>query len=230
MYSREIDGQEYTFGVSGKLIMNTLVMYDRQTNSLWGQIIGEAVEGPLKGSKLEFIPAVHTNWADWKSKYPDTLALVKGYSGYFSRYESYYNNSRPGVIGETEQDDRLRTKEFVLGVEHAGQTVAYPYRVLNDQPVVNDQIGLTPILVVFNSESGAAVAFNRQINDGRTLTFIAQDEQNLIDEETGSSWHAFKGVAVAGSLTGEKLEPLKYTLVFWFSWKDWYPDSRIFGQ
>ncbi|MBI3286672.1 MAG: DUF3179 domain-containing protein, partial [Chloroflexi bacterium] len=36
MYARRIGGEEYTFGVSGKLIMNTLVMYDRQTGSLWG--------------------------------------------------------------------------------------------------------------------------------------------------------------------------------------------------
>ncbi|MCA9926812.1 MAG: DUF3179 domain-containing protein, partial [Anaerolineales bacterium] len=31
VYSREINGAEYTFGVSGKLIRNVLVMYDRQT-------------------------------------------------------------------------------------------------------------------------------------------------------------------------------------------------------
>ena len=49
MYSREIDGQEFTFGVSGKLIMNVLVMYDRQTESLWAQLLGEAVEGDTAG-------------------------------------------------------------------------------------------------------------------------------------------------------------------------------------
>jgi hypothetical protein len=230
VYSREIDGQEYTFGVSGKLIMNTLVMYDRQTNSLWGQILGEAVEGPLKGTELEFIPAIHTNWADWKVKYPGTLALVKGYSGVYSSYERYFNDSQAGVIGETVQDDRLRTKEFVLGVEHEGLAVAYPYRVLNDQPVVNDQLGQIPVLVVFNSDAGAAVVFNRRLEDGSILTFSAVDQDTLVDAETGSIWNAFQGAAVDGPLAGEQLAPLKYTLVFWFGWKDWYPETRVFGQ
>ena len=106
MYSREIDGQEYTFGVSGKLIMNALVMYDRQTKSLWGQIIGEAVDGPLAGTKLEFIPAIHTTWSNWKEMHPDTTALAKGYSGSFSNYRSYYRpivgpRRHPTVPGPT---------------------------------------------------------------------------------------------------------------------------------
>ena len=62
-----IDNEEYTFGVSGKLIMNVLVMYDRQTDSLWSQLIGEAVDGPLKGTVLEFLPAWQTTWAEWKA-------------------------------------------------------------------------------------------------------------------------------------------------------------------
>ena len=43
MYARDIAGQELNFGVSGKLIMNALVMFDRQTETLWSQFLGEAV-------------------------------------------------------------------------------------------------------------------------------------------------------------------------------------------
>ena len=60
MYSREIDGKVYDFGVSGKLIMNVLVMYDRQTKSLWSQLLGKAVQGPLKGTELDFLPSFQT--------------------------------------------------------------------------------------------------------------------------------------------------------------------------
>ncbi|NDJ87438.1 MAG: DUF3179 domain-containing protein, partial [Chloroflexi bacterium] len=52
VYARDLNGVVYDFGVSGKLIMNTLVMYDRQTESLWSQILGEAVEGDLRGEVL----------------------------------------------------------------------------------------------------------------------------------------------------------------------------------
>ncbi len=79
MYSRIIDGEEYTFGVSGKLIRNVLVMYDRQTDTLWSQLLGEAVEGPLVGTKLEFLPAFQTTSpldgkSTWIEIFPTTVS------------------------------------------------------------------------------------------------------------------------------------------------------------
>lgn len=230
MYSREIEAQEYTFGVSGKLIMNTLVMYDRQTNSLWAQLLGEAVDGSLKGTKLETVPALHTTWEDWKSRFPDTLALIKGYSGARTSYGGYYRSAQTGVIGETRQDDRLYVKEFVIGVERNGEAVAYPYGSLNDQPVINEEIGAEPVLVVFNVDTGTGVVFSRLLDDGRILSFMEEDDLVLVDEQTGSIWSGFEGQAVEGPLAGTRLEQLKHTSAFWFAWKDWYPTTRVYGQ
>ena len=55
MYDREIEGEVHTFGVSGKLIMNALVMYDHQTRTLWRQFLGSGVKGPLTGVELDFL-------------------------------------------------------------------------------------------------------------------------------------------------------------------------------
>ena len=63
MYAREINGERYEFGVSGKLFRNVLIMYDRQTKSLWSQLLGAAVDGPLKGTRLEMLAASFTTWA-----------------------------------------------------------------------------------------------------------------------------------------------------------------------
>jgi hypothetical protein len=228
VYSREIDGDEFTFGVSGKLIMNVLVMYDRQTESLWSQLLGEAVEGDLEGTKLEFLPSWQTTWADWKATHPETVALSKGFPGDSDPYNSYYVSGRAGVIGEATTDDRLYIKEFVVGVEHDGVAVAYPFSVLNDQPVVNDTIGDTDVLVVFNDETGTGVVFDRSI-EGETLTFSSNEGLELIDEETGSIWNGLTGEAIDGSLAGKVLERVKSTSSFWFGWKDFHPDTRIFG-
>ena len=228
MYSRLIDGAEYTFGVSGKLIMNVLVMYDRQTDSLWSQLIGEAVDGPLKGTKLEFVPSWQTTWSDWKTQYPDTLALDKGFGGSRDPYTSYYNSSSSGVIGQSTIDDRLYVKEFVVGVEQGGEAVAYPFGVLNEIPVVNDQVGDQPVLVVFNADTGTGVVFDRQVN-GQTLTFSLAEGRTLTDEETGTLWDGLTGLALEGPLAGETLTRLKSTASFWFGWKDWYPDTRVYA-
>jgi hypothetical protein len=143
VYAREIDGEEYTFGVSGKLIMNVLVMYDRQTGTYWSQLLGEAVEGPLVGTKLEYLPSWQTTWAEWRGQHPDTLAINKGTSSSADSYAGYYMSSQAGVIGETTRDDRLYVKEWVIGVDWNSEQVAYPYSHLNDAPVVNDTVGGT---------------------------------------------------------------------------------------
>jgi hypothetical protein len=228
VYSRIIDGEEYTFGVSGKLIMNVLVMYDRQTETLWSQLLGEAVEGRLQGTKLDFLPSLQTTWADWKSRYPNTLALRKGYYGARDPYDSYYASGRPGVIGEATKDDRLYMKEFVVGVELNGEPVAFPFSVLNDEPVVNYEVGGEPVLVVFNTETGTGVVYERKVED-QILTFSQVEGTTIVDAETGTTWNGLTGEALSGPFTGNTLSRIKSTSSFWFGWKDWYPESEIYG-
>ena len=231
MYSRIVDGETHTFGVSGKLIRNTLVMYDRQTNSLWSQLLGEAVEGPLAGKELEFVPSIHTTWAEWKSRHPDTVALEKGYSGGRDSYSGYYESGRAGVLGREQQDDRLYVKEFVVGValeiDSRAAAVAFPFSVLNREPVVNATVAQTPVLVVFNPETGAAAVYRRTVDD-ETLSFQPQDGDTIVDAETGTVWDAWRGEAISGPLTGQTLTRVKSTAAFWFGWKDWYPDTDVY--
>ena len=229
MYSREVAGQVLDFGVSGKLIMNVLVMYDRQTNSLWSQLLGKAVEGKMVGQELEFLPSWQTTWQDWKTRYPDTQVLVKGYRGLRDPYLSYYASGQAGVIGETIRDNRLDTKEFVIGVALGDQAIAYPFRTLNDQPVVNDIIGDQPVLIVFDANNASGVVFEREF-DGQTLNFEVVAELQIRDTQSGSIWDGLTGAGLSGEYAGEQLSRVKSTSVFWFGWKDFYPQTRVFGE
>ncbi len=234
VFARETSGQTLTFGVSGKLIMNAVVMYDHQTESLWSQFLSQAVSGHFEGTKLELLSALQTDWATWVELHPDTLALNKG--GRFSRdpYERYYTYDSAGVLGETRRDDRLYTKEFVIGLEEDGLARAYPFSALNDDPVINDTFGDNPILVTFDLESAAGVVFKRTV-DGQTLTFDLKEDAPdgpllMVDQETGSVWQALTGEAIEGPLEGKALEQIPTTHAFWFGWKDFYPDTEVYGQ
>jgi hypothetical protein len=203
-------------------------MYDRQTGTLWSQLIGEAVEGELQGTKLEFLPSLQTTWADWKAQNPDTVALEKGYFSARDPYDSYYSSGSAGVIGESTQDDRLYTKEFVVGVERNGEPVAFPFSVLNEEPVVNYEVGGEPVLVVFNIDTGTGVVYDREL-DGQLLTFSQVEDTTITDDETGTKWNGLTGEAIEGPLAGQTLTRIKSTSSFWFGWKDWYPGSALYG-
>jgi len=207
--------------------MNVMVMFDRQTNSLWSQLLGKAVRGPFEGTELEYLPALQTTWSDWKSRHPETQALVKGYSGNYDPYNSYYSSGSAGVIGETRTDNRLQTKQFVIGVDTGQATMAFPFSELSQQPIVNAQIGEVPVLVLFDPGNANGVAYNRLVGD-RVLTFEAAAEGQIRDLETGTLWTSFEGDAIEGPLAGEKLDREKSTTVFWFGWKDFHPDTGVF--
>lgn len=230
MYAREINGQVFTFGVSGKLIRNVLVMYDRQTESLWSQLLGEAVEGELVGTKLEFLPSWMMTWAEWRALHPDTVALDKGFRrGGRDVYDSYYGSPTAGVIGETIRDDRLTTKEFVVGVELPDTTpIAYPFSVLNAEPVLNDTVAGVDLVVFFDADSAGTAVYRRTVAD-QTLTFTqGNDRATFVDAETGTTWDAFTGTAVAGELAGARLKRIKSTRSFWFGWKDIHPGTLLY--
>ena len=77
VYVREVGGSELTFGVSGRLWRDNLVMYDRQTDSYWAQAVGEAIRGDMKGAVLEMYPSSTMTWKQWQDLHPNTPVLSK---------------------------------------------------------------------------------------------------------------------------------------------------------
>ena len=232
MYARDVQDKTLTFGVSGKLIMNGMVMYDDETDTLWSHVLGEAVKGPLLGTKLEVVPSTQTTWAAWWGLHPDTLVLDKQ-GGYWSDpYAFYYTSRDTGMQSETTKDRRLHPKEYVIGLALDGHAKAYPFSVLNDIQVVNDNVGSKPVLVVFEGQTGTGLIYDRTVS-GRTLDFQlagAGDVSDFLlqDKETGSRWMALTGEAIDGELKGQALTQLPSTYIFWFGWTDYYPDTELF--
>ena len=219
-----------TFGVSGKLIMNGLVMYDRETGSLWSQVIGQAVDGQFKGVELTILSALQTTWERWVSDHPETLVLDKGKRYRSDSYSSYYRDSSTGILGETRKDNRLYQKEFVVGVTIGGRAKAYPFGELDKTPVVNDVFNGVPLLVTFDSASSTGVVFNPVLGS-RRLNFRevrGSGEFQIKDVETGTVWNPVTGEAQEGPLAGTTLEQLASHYEFWFAWKDYCPQTDLY--
>jgi hypothetical protein len=234
VYAREIDGETLTFGDAGKVLRNALVVYDHQTQSQWSQFIGEAVTGSYQGTALDLIPSQITTWLAWKSNHPDTLAIQKDKVLAFDMNQIYYGSSMAGLTGEAIQDTRLPAKEHVIGLANGEDVMAYPFSIFEDEPVVNHSLGDTDVLIAFDSASGTASIFDRYV-DGKTLRFKdvgLQEEGYLViqDTDTDTIWHALGGRAISGTLSGTTLNKLPGHMTYWFSWKDYYPKTKVYGQ
>ncbi|MCH8891871.1 MAG: DUF3179 domain-containing protein [Chloroflexi bacterium] len=231
VYAREIDGKEHTFGVSGKLIMNALVMYDHQSDTLWSQFLSRGVKGPLANRALEIVPAVQTTWEQWLNLHPDTLVLDKRGSYGSDTYEGYYRGGSAGIIGESNKDRRLPKKELVMGMVVSGFAKAYPFSAISQQTVINDHFAGEEVVITFEPTSESAAAFQRRLN-GKTLTFepaqVRAGVALMRDQETGSLWQVLTGQAVEGPLFGERLERLPSHYSFWFAWSDFHPQTELY--
>lgn len=215
---------------------DALVMYDRETETLWSQFNAKAIHGPLEGMELKPYPAVHTTWGQWKRLHPDSQVLSKrsrlgGTEGRHDVYQGYTGDPNSlGIFGTRNPDSTLPGKEHVFGLTHNRIRVAYPFRYLSRSPLAHDNAADEPILVVFIAPEATAVAFTRRLGD-QVLRFDrlhqAEGQWIMEDTETRSLWQALKGEAIAGPLKGSRLTPIPGHQVFWFAWKGFYPDSRL---
>ena len=216
-----------TFGVSGKLVRNSLVMFDRQTGSLWSHLTGESISGPLNGKHLQQLGSAQTTWGLWLKKHPTTVLLQADRSDVEDRYQSYYSGSDTGIISVKRTDDRLPAKERILGIRLGGDVKAYDFRALARDRVVNDRVGGTPLVIVFDggSESGAVY---RTDPGGTLLKFLPGDGVLQMAEAGGSVWDGLTGTALSGPLAGQVLEQVPITYSFWFGWADFYPNTAVY--
>ena len=229
MYARDVNGKTLTFGVSGKLIRNSLVMYDHETGTLWSHLTGEGLEGPLAGQHLQQVLSQQTTWGRWRAEHPGTLMLdVDPVEVEFDPYQNYYGATDAGVVGRKRADNRLPVKEKVIGVRLGGEVKAYSFTALARDRVVNDTVGGVPLVVIFDGGSFSGAVYRRD-PAGSPLAFSpGPDAFSMVDRETGSTWDGLSGKATRGPDAGMVLDPVQITYSFWFGWVDFFPNTQVY--
>jgi hypothetical protein len=170
-----VDGQDRTFGVSGLLYNSDVLMYDRESESLWSQMLAQAISGPAKGLKLRTLPARHTTWSDWVRRSPQTLVLVppQAYGRDYSvdPYLGYADSNRVW-FPVAHHDKRYPAKEVVVGLTVNSTAKAYPFAELPPGAgAIEDQIAETAITLEFDQHTRSARILTK---DGREIpTFTA---------------------------------------------------------
>lgn len=247
-FDRRVGGEVRDFGVSGLLRHSDLLLWDYQTATLWQQLTGEGIVGTDAGELLELIPAQIVSFEDARQQFPDAQVLSRdtGFDRAYGMnpYTGYDDIDSP-MIFETSfstvdaQNNRLPAKVRVLAVEVEGDAVAFPFEVLSERIVMHETVGGQPLVAFW--QPGTATALDTQIIpagpdigaagaflpvlDGRPLDFEARDGA-IVDIGTGSQWSVL-GAAVAGPLTGARLEPVTSGSHFWFAWSVFKPHTRV---
>ena len=233
----------FDFGVSGLLRFSNVIMYDRQTESWWQQVGGEAIVGHMTGRKLELLPMSGVSWKQFKSSFPEGKVLSRdtgysrpyGYNPYVS-YDRYIPYLYSGPI-----DNRLPALARVVAVTSGEESLVVPFSFLRKEPVVHYELAGQSLVVFFQRgtasavddpliaqgrDVGAAGVFDPVVEE-RELSFRAEGE-GFADEQTGSTWNLL-GKATSGPLKGVSLKPIPHHGgEFWFSWVAYRPDTVVY--
>jgi hypothetical protein len=209
------------------------IMRDEETGSWWQQVSGKAIHGPLKGHQLKSVFHDEVSFAIWKREQPQGRVLRPDEKiASSNQYEKADWEARVGrmpAVKETDVDKRLAPRTLVIGVTVDGKSVAYPLDTLKKQSPIIDLAGSTPIVLALGEDHRSVRAFERTI-DGRRLEFFQKTDGGgfqLVDAETGSTWN-FEGKATAGPLTGKQLKKVFVLEDYWFDWRLYHPDTRIY--
>ncbi len=243
-FERRAAGRLLSFGTSGLLYEDNLVMYDRQTETLWPQLTGRASIGVLTGTRLTAIPMGAVTWGDFREAHPTASVLSRNtghdrpygtnpYVGYDDESGApLFDLSRPA-------DPRLPVKARVIGIDVAGDQVALPREGLRRRPVTGIEVGGMR-LVVLHEPGQASALDTREIRDGRdigtvavyraevdgTATRFRVEAGRIVDVATGSTWDVL-GRAVSGPRRGDQLPAVQFLDTFWFAWVAFHPDTRL---
>jgi hypothetical protein len=205
-----------------------MVMADRQTNSIWSHMDGDAFEGTMTGSGMEFIPLIHTTWEEWQSLHPDTTVL-----SFDTDYQAQYRSVTLGMPnGRFAQqlltvDDRLQSEALVLGVMVEDAFTAYPVSELEQtNGVINETVAGIPIVVFYDASNNAGIAFSRLVEGEETQFELVPGESFLArDSVSGTLWN-FEGRSFAGD---DALKFVTSYLSEWYGWSAYHPATTIYA-
>jgi hypothetical protein len=243
---RAPNGETYTFGSSGFLFRSNKLMYDRQTRTLWNQLTGEPVLGPLVGTgvKLNLLPIVLTTWADWLLQHPDTLVLSEN-TGFNRPYEPGAAYGDYFAFADTmfpvwQRSDLLPAKSRIFALQIDGIPKAYPVETLDREILVNDTLSSVNLLLITargqvtvngNNLRVGPVSYNaggevRAYERGDHEFSLGPAVDTLLDER-GLTWQVTEE-----GLNGprdEFLPRIPGHLAYWFGWYAFFPKTLIYG-
>ena len=232
-YTRTISGKTTTFGTSGKLLNSNLMMYDRDTESYWSQILGLSIQGERAGSYLDLYPVIWTTYGKAKHRYPNALVLsqdtghIRPYGadpyGFYDDPDGYYLSGGP-FFPVLNSDPRLPDKEVVYGIRLLNETVAVRKSFLRETGIVEFELGTVPLVAWYDPELDTIRVFDRNVHD-TLLSFTVSDDE-MRDNQTHSVWH-LNGTGMEGTMKGMHLTPVTGFDLMWFGWAGFYPDTRL---
>jgi uncharacterized protein DUF3179 len=225
VWSAILNGKQLHFHLAGINNQNFL-MKDEQTGTVWQQVSGKAVFGPLKGLQLTRIFVDELTYSQWQKENPAGRVLKPDpeiASKDLYEKENWEDGiaKLPLVINPS---NALQPRAIVVGVQIGDISKAYPLTALSaDRPIL-DRVGASKIFIAMAQDKKSIRVFDASNHD----LYAKPGFDKFVDAATGSEWD-FTGIAVSGPVEGNRLREIQWLKDYWFDWKNYHPNTSIYA-
>ena len=120
---------DYTFGVSGQVYMNNMLLFDRQTFSFWSQLLNRVVSGQLIDGELEPVSFIQVEWSTWMNAADEYLILSEDQNfekDYRTpKFDNYVANDSFLPFDVPVMDDTQLNKKLFYGLGVDGEVLLF---------------------------------------------------------------------------------------------------------
>jgi hypothetical protein len=242
------DGTTYTFGTSGLLYRSGNLMYDRETHTLWNELTGVPVIGPLAQGKRRLTPhpVVLTSWRAWLVEHPETKVLDprEGYQRASIRPVREYSFAG-AALPLPHGAAALAPNAPVFALWIGGVPKAFPVDALGARRVVNDTVGGFPVVLVAAPVAGSRDTGRGGTGRGRSLAPSSAglvevrayarggeefrrgaDHETLADFSGETWWVAEDGLIGPAGARAPRVPGL---IAHWFAWYELFPQTLLYS-
>jgi hypothetical protein len=222
VFEPKVNGKMEQFRLVGMDHFNAM-FEDEETGSWWRQVNGEAVTGPLKGSRLPQIESQQMTLDAWLRIYPNSKILQPD-STFAEAYEAMKPFERGKSKGALTKRDSLswKPKSWIVGVQLGLTARAYDWNELVEKRLILDTLNGEAVAIVVEADSASFHVFKHD------HTLSMQGDSALIDRQSGKVWD-LRGLAINSTADDSRsLTVVQSSQEFWHSWKTFYPHTTRF--
>ena len=176
-----------------------MTWFDHETGSVWSQVTGEALLGPLKGTSVPLLPSELATWSDWREQFPETEALATGTAS-----------------------NTFRVRNLAVVGQLNGETAGLKFVDLRERGSISTELGGEPVIFIGDQEIERWGVFSRLV-DGEERRLEVQGEF-LVDTETGDRWSPLTGASFEGMPPLERVPTFSSNFA---NFVDIFPEGRV---
>jgi hypothetical protein len=223
VWDRRVGGRALTLRPSGKAYRADAVLYDTETESLWPQLSGHAVRGPMKGARLSLVPSMLASFGDFRAAFPDGQVMQRPVDGLdydldpFVGYDRGRGPSRE--LFSAPVDRRLGPLQRVTGGFLGQSPFAFP-----SPPVGSSMTADADGSVIALSATMASPLDAAKVSAGRAISAT-----NLFRRPAGQAAAAFSALGRPLRGAGPPLVAVPQIHAMWFAWQSFYDTRGLVG-